>query len=227
MTFRHLDPDELSEAERHRILIGAITPRPIAFVSTRSPEGHDNLAPYSFYTAIGSTPMTLLFCPGYRSDGTPKDSLLNSRPKEDGGLGEFVVNVAVEAYAREVGAASSSLARAESEFELTGLTPEPSRVVAPPRLKEAPISFECVTLRSFQVEPSAPHSSWLVIGKVVHVWLRDDLADEAGRIDADALGTIGRMAGREYALTRERFALPRGLAALDQALPFEPRKRNR
>jgi flavin reductase (DIM6/NTAB) family NADH-FMN oxidoreductase RutF len=226
MSFRHIDPSAISEAERHRILIGAVTPRPIALVSTRSPDGQDNLAPYSFYNAVGSTPMTLLFCPGYRADGTPKDSLLNSRSKAEGGLGEFVVNVAVEAYAREVGAASSSLSHGESEFELTGLTPEPSRVVAPPRLKEAPISFECVTLRAFQVDPSASHSSWLVIGRVVHVWLRDDVADEDCRIDADALATIGRMGGRDYALTRERFALPRGSAALDVDLPFEPGKRD-
>ncbi len=227
MSFRHIDPDALSEAERHRILIGAVTPRPIAFVSTRSPEGQDNLAPYSFHTAVGSTPMTLLFCPGYRADGSRKDSLLNSLPPEEGGLGEFVINASVESYAREVGAASSSLSRGDSEFELTGLTPEPSRVVAPPRLKEAPVSFECKTLRAFQVDPSAPRSSWLVIGRVVHVWLREDVADAECRIDPDALRTIGRMGGREYALTRERYALPRGPAALEQPLPFAPRERTK
>ncbi len=224
MKFRHLDPDALTEAQRYRILIGSITPRPIAFVSTRSPDGRDNLAPYSFYNAIGSTPMTLLFCPGHHPDGTPKDSLLNARPAADGGLGEFVVNVAVESYAREVAAAAEELPRGQSEFELVGLTPEPSRVVTPPRLKEAPLSFECRTLKAFQADPSVPESSWVVIGRVVHVWLRDDIADADGRVDADALATIGRMGGREYTLTRERFKLHRGSVALEESLSFEPRK---
>jgi len=223
MTFRHFDPDELSESERHRILIGSVTPRPIALVSTRSPDGHDNVAPFSFFTAIGSTPLTLVFCPGYRADGTPKDSLLNSLPKAEGGLGQFVVNAAVESIAREIGAAAQGLPHGESEFELTGLTPEKCRVVAPPRVAESPLSFECETLRAFQVDPEIEHSSWLVIGKVVHIWAREDLLNERLHVDQERLATIGRMGGPTYTLTRERFSLSRGSAALEESLPFEPR----
>jgi flavin reductase (DIM6/NTAB) family NADH-FMN oxidoreductase RutF len=167
--------------------------------------------------------MTLVFCPGYRSDGTPKDSLLNSLPKSEGGLGEFVVNASVESYAREIGASAKGIPHGESEFPYIGLTPEPSRVVAPPRVAEAPVSFECVTIKAFQVDPSEPLSSWLVIGRVVHVWAREDLLDEKMNIDPDGLASIGRMGGADYTLTRERFALGRGASALDEPLPFTPR----
>jgi flavin reductase (DIM6/NTAB) family NADH-FMN oxidoreductase RutF len=167
--------------------------------------------------------MTLVFCPGYRADGTPKDSLMNSLPTAEGGLGEFVVNASVESYAREIAASAKGLPHGQSEFALIGLTPEPSRVVSPPRVAEAPVSFECVTIRAFQVDPSEPLSSWLIVGKVVHVWVREDLLDGKLNIDADGLAAIGRMGGADYALTRERFALGRGPSALDETLPFTPR----
>ncbi len=220
-----IDPDELSDRDRHKILIGSVTPRPVAFVSTISPVGRTNLAPFSFFNAAGSSPIMLLFSPGTRDvGGGEKDTLRNARPPSEGGVGEFVVNVAVEAYAREVSVAAEPLPYGESEIELAGLTAAPSRVVQPPRIAESPVSFECRTTHVIEMAPGQENENWLVIGRVVHVYVRDDIIDERFRIDADKLATIGRMGGPEYCRTRERFALPRGPAAFDAPLPFQTAK---
>ena len=97
-----LDPETLSPQERYKLLIGGIVPRPIAFVSTISPAGALNLAPFSFFNAVGSSPMLLSFCPANRADGEEKDSLRNAKPVAEGGVGEFVVNIASETMAPQV-----------------------------------------------------------------------------------------------------------------------------
>ncbi len=214
-----LSPDALTAAERYKLLTGVVTPRPIAFVSTRSPDGHDNLAPFSFFNAAGSAPMSLVFCVGTPSDGRDKDTLRNTLPIEDGGLGCFVVNVAVEAYARQVAACAEELPYGESELELAGFTPAPSARVAAPRVAESPVSFECETSHVLRLG-EGPASGTLVVGRVVHVFVRDDLVDERLRVDCRKLATIGRMPGELYCRTRELFKLPRGRAALDLDPPF-------
>jgi flavin reductase (DIM6/NTAB) family NADH-FMN oxidoreductase RutF len=210
-----IDPDSLPQPDRYRILIGAIVPRPIALVSTSDPDGRHNLAPFSFFAGVGSNPMTLLFCPANRADGAEKDSLRNARPPAEGGTGEFVVNLAVEDYARRVAAAAEPLPYGESEFALTGLTPAPSRVVRPPRVAESPVAFECRTLQVVRTGPGVPHAGNIVIGRVVHVFIRDDLVNERLHIDADTLRAIGRMGGLWYCRTRDRFQMPMGAEALE------------
>ena len=155
-------PEDLEVRDRYKLLIGSVVPRPIAFVSTSSPAGDHNLAPYSFFTAVGSNPMTPLFCPATKPDGSDKDTLRNCLLPEEGGIGEFVVNVATESYARKVAAAAEVLPYGKSEFELTGLTPIPSSRVRPPRLAESPISFECETLQVLRTAPGEPGSGNLV-----------------------------------------------------------------
>lgn len=210
-----LSPEDLDIATRYRILVGAIVPRPIAMVSTVSVDGRPNLAPYSFFNGAGSNPMTLLFCPANNSDGSEKDTLRNCKPVGEGGTGQFAVNVAVESYYREVAAASEPLAPGESEFELTGLTTAPSRLIAPPRIAESPITFECETMQVIRTNPGAKAGGNVVLGRVVHLHLRDDLVDERLRIDPAKLRAIGRLGGLGYCTTRDRFEIPRGRAALD------------
>jgi flavin reductase (DIM6/NTAB) family NADH-FMN oxidoreductase RutF len=210
-----LSPAALAQPDRYKILIGAIVPRPIAFVSTISPTGRLNLAPFSFFNGVGSNPMTLLFCPVNNKDGSEKDSLRNCKPVAEGGTGEFVVNVAIDEYAREVAAAAEPLPYGESEFDLVGLTPTPSRIVKPPRVLESPVSFECRTLQVIRTNPGQAAGGNVVIGEVVHVWVRDDLINERYHIDQGKLDAIGRMGGLEYTRTRDRFQLPQGREALD------------
>lgn len=208
-------PGDLEVVERYKLLIGCIVPRPIALVSTRSSSGDLNLAPFSFFNGVGSRPMTLVFCPGNAPDGSEKDTLANCKPDAEGGTGEFVVNVSVEAYANRVAAAAEPLPFGESEFELTGLTPVPSRVVAPPRVAESPVAFECRTRQVIRLDPGVPGGGNLVLGEVVHLYVSDELLDEGFRVDPEKLGAIGRMAGSSYCRTRDLFDMPRGRAALD------------
>lgn len=213
-------PEALSIRNRYRLMIGAIVPRPIAFVSTVSADGITNLAPFSFFNGVGSNPMTVLFCPGNNPDGSEKDTLRNCKPVEEGGTGEFVVNVATEAYATAVAAAAEPLAADESEFDLVDLASARSRVVRPPRLAASSIAFECQTSEIVRTNPGRPAGGNVVLGRVVHVFVRDDLVNDRLQIDADKLGAIGRMGGIGYATTRDRFEMPRGRAALEIGDPF-------
>ena len=213
-------PEDLTLSERYKLLIGAIVPRPIAFVSTISPDGRPNLAPFSFYNGVGSNPMTLLFCPGNKGDGSEKDTLRNCKPVEEGGTGEFVVNVSSESYIRAVVAAAEPLPWGESEFELTGLAAAPSRVVAPPRVAAAPLAFECRTLQVLRTNPGEPAGGNVVLGEVVHVFVEEGLVNERLHVDPARLRAVGRMGGIGYATTRDRFELPRGTAALEAPDPF-------
>src|SRR5262245_20904225 len=149
-----INPESISQPERYKLLIGCIVPRPIAFVSTVSPNGTSfNLAPFSFFNGVGSNPMTLLFCPANKADGSAKDTLRNCKPVSEGGTGQFVVNAAIDAYAQKVAAASEPLPYGESEFELTGLTMAPSVKVKPPRVAESPVAFECETMQVIRTHP--------------------------------------------------------------------------
>lgn len=213
-----IDPDTIAQPDRYKLLIGCITPRPIAFVSTLSPDGRPNLAPFSFFAGVGSNPMTLLFCPANNADGSEKDTLRNAKPVSEGGTGEFVVNVASRSYAPKVAAAAEPLPYGASEFDLAGLTPAPSRVVRPPRIAESPACFECRTEQVVRTNPGAPAGGNIVLGRVVHVFVRDDVINPRFHVDPALLDTIGRMGGLDYCTTRERFRMPMGREALSQGL---------
>lgn len=213
-------PQDLEIAQRYKLLIGCIVPRPIALVSTVSPAGAPNLAPFSFFNGVGSNPMTLVFCPGNTADGSEKDTLRNAKLSEEGGVGEFVVNLAREDYVRRMVAAAEALPRGESEFEAVGLTPVPSTLVEAPRVGESPVAFECRTLRVIRTNPGQPAGGNLVLGEVVFVHVADELLNERMQVDPERLRAVGRMGGIGYSTTRDRFEIPRGLAALDVADPF-------
>lgn len=215
-----LDPQQLAPPDRYKLLIGAIVPRPIALVSTISPDGASvNLAPFSFFAGVGSNPMTLLFCPVNNADGSEKDTLRNAKPADEGGTGEFVVNVASEPYARRVAAAAEPLAYGTSEFELAGLTPASCARVRAPRIAESPVSFECATLQVIRTNPGVPGGGNIVLGRVVHIHARDGLLNERLHTDPQQLAAFGRMGGLSYCTTRQRFELPMGARALESPLP--------
>ena len=187
----------------YKLVIGCVVPRPIAVVSTVSPEGEQNVAPFSYFTVAGHNPLSLAFTVGGpKGDGSIKDTLRNARFTENGGTGEFVVNVADESYAEAMAATGESLPWATSEFHHTGLTPEPSRTVRPPRVGEASVAFECRTTHVIPVGDAR-----LVIGAVQHIFVRDGLADDAMHIDPIRLAAIGRMAGNYYVRTQDRFEI--------------------
>lgn len=215
-----LDPASLEPRERYKLLIGCIVPRPIAFVSTVSPDGRVNLAPFSFFNGIGSDPMTVLFCPANKADGSEKDTLRNAKPASEGGSGQFVVNASTEAYVREIAGAAEPLPYGESEFELVQLASTPSARVRPPRVTRAPWAFECETLMVVRTNPGVALGGNVVIGRVVHVHIDDAIVNARRHVDAGKLAAIGRMGGLGYVRTRERFEVPMGREALRVELPF-------
>jgi len=158
----------------------------------------------------------LLFCPANDMQGNEKDSLRNAKPVDEGGTGEFVVNVAPDALVEKIAAAAEALPHGESEFDLVGLESTPSQVVRAPRMKESPIAFECRTHTVIRTHPGAPAGGNVVLGEVVHVFVDDAVIDaEKLRIDPSALDLVGRMGGFGYARTRDRFEVVSGKRALE------------
>lgn len=218
-----LDPLALPVPDRYKLLIGCIVPRPIALVSTLSPGGRVNLAPFSFFAGVGSNPMTLLFCPANNERGQEKDTLRNCKPPDEGGTGEFVVNIVPAAIAARMAACAEALAYGEDEFVLSGLTPTPSSLVRPPRVGESPACFECRTRQVIRTNPGAPAGGNVVLGEVVRVFVREGLVNERLHADPGALDAIGRMGGLGYCTTRDRFEMPMGARALQSPAPSTPR----
>lgn len=214
-TPHELTPHDLAAADRYKLLIGLIVPRPIAFVSTISTDGRTNLAPFSFFCGVGSEPMMLAFCPATDAAGEDKDTLRNARPEAEGGTGQFVVNIVTEAIARQIAACAEDLPYGDSEFDLSGLTPIASSVVRPPRVAECPAALECVTRQIVQTNPGVASSGNLVLGEVVRVHAAEGLLNDRHHTDPERLAAFGRMGGPGYCTTRDRFDLPWGRAALE------------
>ena len=212
-----IDPELLDPSTRYKLLIGSVVPRPIAFVSSLSPQGVANLAPFSYFNAAGHKPMALMFSISLKPDGHEKDTLRNGRPVSEGGTGEYVVNLAIAAYAHQVAECAEALPYGESEFDYVNLSSAPSRVIQPPRVAESPVAFECRTL---QIVPVGEFH--IVIGQVVHLFVRDDVLDEHHRINVDKVGALGRMAGYEYCRTGDRFEIPNGFPK-SQSTTIPPR----
>lgn len=202
-----IDPRKLTDELRSKLLTGLVVPRPIAVVSTVSRDGHFNVAPFSYFNVASDTPMALLFSlTGPKPDKSEKDTLRNVRRPAQGGVGEFVINVASEHYALGIAAAGASLPYGTSEFDYAGnITPARSRHVKAPHVAEAWAHFECRTRRIIRIG-----QAHLVIGTVVHMWFRDELVDERMRVDADRLKAIGRLAGYDYCRTADRFQMKTG-----------------
>jgi flavin reductase (DIM6/NTAB) family NADH-FMN oxidoreductase RutF len=197
------DTTTLSPDEAYKLAIGAVVPRAIAFVSTRSKAGVDNLAPFSFFTVVCANPLTICFAPMRRGpQATKKDTLVHIEE-----TGEFVVNVVDESFVEAMNQCSAEYEQNESEFDASGLTRVPSEAVTPFRVGESPVNLEC-KLRQIVEISDQPMGGSLVIATVVRVHVRDDLYDK-GRIDTAKWEPIGRMAGATYVRCKDTFELAR------------------
>lgn len=197
------DTETMAHEDAYRLIVGAVLPRPIAFVSTLGPTRVANLAPYSFFTVVCASPLTICFSAMRRGPaGSKKDTLLNIEAN-----GEFVVNVVDEAFVQQMNATSADFDYGVSEFEQTGLTPIASVVVAPPRVLESPINMECRVHQLVEVSDQ-PGGGTLVLGRVVRMHIRDDLL-EGRRIVTERWRPLGRLAGAAYARVSDRFDLLR------------------
>jgi flavin reductase (DIM6/NTAB) family NADH-FMN oxidoreductase RutF len=198
-----LDAGAAEPRDIYKLMVGAIVPRPIAFVSSISADGVLNLAPFSFFTAISANPPVICFSPMVRgSDGRRKDTLNNIET-----TGEFVVNVVSEEFVGKMNLCSSEYPPEVDEFCVSGLTPVPSDLVRPPRVAESRIHMECRLLQVVHVSPE-PLGGSLVIGGVLRFHVDDKLVSNFA-IDPDRLNAVGRMGGPTYSRTRDRFNLER------------------
>ena len=202
MTF---DPTPETAQSTYKLLTGAIVPRPIAFVSSLSAEGLPNLAAFSFFTVISANPPVICFSPMVRaSDGKHKDTLNNIEQTR-----EFVVNIVSEDFAAQMNQTAPEFPPEVNEFEVSGLTPVPSDLVKPARVKEARVQMECRLLQVVHISDK-PLGGSLVIGEVLRFHFADDLAiGESLRIDPAKLKAIGRMGGPTYVRTTDLFDLQR------------------
>ncbi len=183
------------------ILAGLVTPRPIAWVTTLNEDGSVNAAPFSFFNVFGVDPPLVIFAPGDRDDGSPKDTARNCRR-----TGEFVINLVDEALAENMVRTSASLPYGESETTLENLATTPSSVIAPPRITATPAALECKVHSIQQIGENR-----LVLGIVHKVQVREEFFDPNSlRLRGEKFHPIGRMSVPNwYCKTSDLFEIVR------------------
>jgi flavin reductase (DIM6/NTAB) family NADH-FMN oxidoreductase RutF len=201
------DPALFQQRQIYKLMTGIIVPRPVALVSTVDSAGVANLAPFSFFSGVGSAPPTVLFCPALRpsDSGHPAERKDTLRNVEE--TGEFVINVVSEAICAQANASAAEVAPEVDEFKLAGLTPIPSEAVRPARVAESPAQMECRLLQVIYTS-RAPGGGVIVLGEIVRFHVRQDLVEDF-RVDPAGLDAVGRMAGNTWVRTRERIELIR------------------
>ena len=198
-----VDPIQIGVKETYKLLIGAIVPRPIAFISTVSEKGIGNLAPFSFFNGVSSNPPALMIAITRKKDGTKKDTLRNIEATR-----QFVVNSVSEWIAEPMNLCSAEYPYGVDEMAKVGLTPIPSIRVRPPRIKEAALHFECELYDSMEVGDGGEGSSTLIVGKILMIHAHA-AAFQNGKLILDELKPISRLSGTSYGHTSEVFDLPR------------------
>lgn len=182
----------LPQLEFYRYLIGAVGPRPIAFASTISREGHVNLSPFSFFNVVGSNPPMLMLSPNLNRNGQKKHTLLNLEE-----TGEVVVNIVNYSMVEQMSLASAEYDRHVNEFQKAGFTEVPSTQIRPPRVAEAPAAFECV-VRQLIPTGDGPGAGTLVLVEVLAGHFQDNIFTDKGLIDPHKIDLVGRLGADWY-----------------------------
>ena len=194
----NIDPSRHSAADNYKLLTNLVIPRPIAWITSLGGDGVVNLAPFSFFNAVGSNPLYVIVGIGRRDGGTPKDTARNIHDR-----GEFVVNLVTEELLGAMNLSAVDFPPDESELDAAGLTAAPSDLVKTPRLAQAPVALEC---RLFQSIPIGTNT--LFIAQVVMFHVADALLGP--RLHIEGFAPIGRLGSPSmYCRTTDRFELPR------------------
>lgn len=189
--------------QMYKLCTGFVSPRPIALVSTISPDGEHNLAPFSFYNMVSANPPVIVLGPSIRRDNTAKHTLINIEA-----TGEFAIATVTEDIGPQMAKCAADLPCGESEFEHSGLTPTPATKIKPPLVKEAKTSLEC-KLRQIIKTGEGHGSGAIVLGDIVAIHVDDDILDN-GEIDPHKLRTLGRLGGQWYCTVSNPFEMERG-----------------
>ncbi|ESU18793.1 hypothetical protein FCR2A7T_21960 [Flavobacterium cauense R2A-7] len=199
----HFDPDLIDQKATYKLLTGAVIPRPIGWISSVSKDGIPNLAPFSFFNAVGEDPPHVLFST-VRPNNSNKDTLNNVLE-----TGQFVVNMVVEDIVEQMNTTSQSVAPDVNEFELAGLTAIPSLKVKAPRVKESPINMECELVHHYTLEDNKHGGATIIIGRIVMFHIDESVLLDDFKINMETYKPVARLAGSNYSKLGEIFSIKR------------------
>jgi flavin reductase (DIM6/NTAB) family NADH-FMN oxidoreductase RutF len=198
----NFDVSTLESQSKYRLLNGGVTPRPIAWISTRSDNNIDNLAPYSFFTVASCNPPVLLYTQVTPRSGIDKDTLKNLIE-----TGECVVNIVNTDLLEKMNMTSAGLQIDESEFDFADVVSCASNKVTPKSVKDSPIRYEC-TLREVVRISELPTGGCVVLLDVKSIYVRDDLYQNEN-INQQLVDSVGKMGGDHFSLTNSNIELTR------------------
>lgn len=189
-----IDPGKVSTQALHAVLLGAVTPRPIALASTVDVAGNVNLSPFSFFNCFGSNPPVLIFSPSRRvRDNTTKHTYENVLE-----VPEVVIHIVNYAMVQQTSLASTEYEKGVNEFMKAGFTQVPSSVVKPPRVAEAPVAIECKVRQVISTGDEGGAGN-LIICEVVLIHVDESVMGSDGKIDPAKLDVVARLGGDWYA----------------------------
>lgn len=197
------NPDELNQKAIYKLLTGAIIPRPIGWISSIGEDGIANLAPFSFFNAVGDDPPHVMFS----ASGSPKtnrDTLRNVLETK-----QFVVNMVTEELTERMNMTASSVPSHESEFDHAGVTPIASAKVKPPRVQECLITMECELVHHYTLENSRFGGQTIMVGRVVMFHFDESVLLDDYKINMENYQPISRLAGSGYSKLGEIFSVKR------------------
>ncbi|MEM7484073.1 MAG: flavin reductase family protein [Bacteroidota bacterium] len=188
-----IDPSTISQPELHSYLLNAVAPRPICFASTVDLEGNINLSPFSFFNVFSSNPPVMIFSPARSGrDNSLKHSHQNIKE-----VPEVVINIVDFPIVEQMSLSSTAYEKGVNEFVKSGLIQIPSEKVRPPRVAEAPVSFECTVSQVIELADT-PGAGNLILAKVELIHINEKHLDEVGKLDPLKLDLVGRMGGSWY-----------------------------
>lgn len=199
----HFDPDLIDQKATYKLLTGAVIPRPIGWISSISKDGIPNLAPFSFFNAVGEDPPHVMFST-VRPNNSNKDTLNNVLE-----TGQFVVNMVVEDIVEQMNITSQSVSSDVNEFELAGLTAIPSLKVKAPRVKESPINMECELVHHYTLEDNKHGGATIIVGRIVMFHINENVLLDDFKINMETYKPVARLAGSNYSKLGEIFSIKR------------------
>ncbi len=188
-----INPKDIPSSKMHSYLLGAVTPRPIAFASTIDLAGNVNLSPFSFFNCFGSNPPILIFSPARRG----RDNMTKHTFENVNEVSEVVIHIVKYDMVQQISLASTEYAKGVNEFKKAGFTEVKSLMVKPPRVAEAPVAFECKVLQIIRTGDQGGAGN-LVICEVVCMHIDETILNSEGKIDPFKLDAVARLGGDWY-----------------------------
>lgn len=197
------EPGITAHALPHDPFKSCVVPRPIGWISTRSPDGIDNLAPYSQFTNVSFDPAMVMFSSNQTTDGRRKDSVINAEQ-----TGVFIWNMATYELREQVNLSAQELPYKVDEFAHAGLEKTPGIKVAAARVAASPVQFECQYLQTVRLPGNGPMGTVdVVFGKVIGIHIADEALTSDGRLDILKVRPLARLGYFDYTSVTSAFEM--------------------